>query len=190
MGKQLREDPESPRVRAPRRGIPEALDRVILRALAKGPCDRFASAAAMREALESAIAAPARSRARTKRLALAVALGGTLGISSALAYTGGWIHPILSATPAMAEVAQAAPLDLAGGVPLPVPPTAAPTPTPPAAPMVEALPAPLPPLPAARALSSPSDMKHPRKLHSHLPGMETVSHKTTGRAPGPGPIGH
>jgi eukaryotic-like serine/threonine-protein kinase len=193
MGKQLREEPEPPRVRAPRRGIPQALDRVIVRALAKAPGDRFASAAAMREALQDAIAAPERSRARAKRLALSVAAGGTLGLLAALAYTGGFIRPILSAAPAMAEAAHAAPLDLTGGLPLPVPPTAAPEPAPPAAPMLEALRAPtasLPPLPAARASSSPSDPKHPRKLHSHLAGLETVSHKTSGHVPGPGPIGH
>lgn len=39
MGKQLREYPEAPRHRAPRRAIPDALERVILCALSKAPSD-------------------------------------------------------------------------------------------------------------------------------------------------------
>src|SRR5208283_3051151 len=37
MGKQLREEPESLRARAPRRGIPEELDALVLRTLQKEP---------------------------------------------------------------------------------------------------------------------------------------------------------
>jgi len=55
MGKQLREVPEPPRVRAPHRGIPVALEDVIMTALAKSADNRFANARAMREALEASL---------------------------------------------------------------------------------------------------------------------------------------
>ena len=44
-----------PRLRAPERHIPHALERVCLRALAKAPADRYADAAAMRRALDDAL---------------------------------------------------------------------------------------------------------------------------------------
>jgi hypothetical protein len=50
----VRTPPAAPRSLNP--AIPEALERVILRALAKAPGDRFASAAEMRDALVAAIA--------------------------------------------------------------------------------------------------------------------------------------
>ncbi len=55
LGKQLRELVEPPRSRAPERNIPEALERVVMKALEKKPEDRFASAKAMREALEAVV---------------------------------------------------------------------------------------------------------------------------------------
>jgi serine/threonine-protein kinase len=67
MGKQLREVPERPRSRSPHAGIPEAVENVILRALAKSKDERFASAGAMREALEDTLVAPERSRARARK---------------------------------------------------------------------------------------------------------------------------
>jgi serine/threonine-protein kinase len=58
-----------PSVRAKRADVPEAVDLVIQRALAKQPDDRFASAAEMRAALEAAgTSAPRRFRA-TRRVA-------------------------------------------------------------------------------------------------------------------------
>jgi hypothetical protein len=191
MGKQLREDPEPPRVRAPRRGIPEALDRAILRAIAKSPGDRFATATAMREALESAVAAPERSRSRTRKLAAAIAVGGSLALVAALTSARGWVSGGMSGAPAMAEAPHAVEPDLLGGVPLPVPPTAAPEPMLPPPPFADtserpgfhAASASLPPLPGTRLAASsdgshPADGTHPRKLHSRVPGLETVSHKT------------
>ncbi|WP_394823377.1 protein kinase domain-containing protein [Pendulispora albinea] len=68
MGKQLREVPEPPRVRAPHRGIPEALENVIMTALAKSADNRFANAAAMREALEASLVVPA-PRRNVRRIA-------------------------------------------------------------------------------------------------------------------------
>ena len=54
MSCHLRQQPVPPREVAPTRGIPESIERVILRALQKEPSDRFADAGQMREALEEA----------------------------------------------------------------------------------------------------------------------------------------
>ncbi|HEY4016761.1 MAG TPA: protein kinase [Polyangiaceae bacterium] len=69
MGKQSREAPASPRGRAPDRAIPPALEAIVLRALEKEPTRRFASADAMREALERALAAPGRRKSTARRIA-------------------------------------------------------------------------------------------------------------------------
>ncbi len=68
MGKQLREEPTSPRARAPERNIPADLEAVIMKALAKSKEDRYPTATAMREALEHALVAPDRRRSRAKKL--------------------------------------------------------------------------------------------------------------------------
>jgi serine/threonine protein kinase len=78
MGKQMREMPDAPRLRAPSRGIPEEVDAVILRALAKAPADRFATAAELGEALEELYELPVRRRARARRMAVGVMGGATL----------------------------------------------------------------------------------------------------------------
>jgi serine/threonine protein kinase/tetratricopeptide (TPR) repeat protein len=54
---QVEEQPEPPTRRAPERNLPPALERVILRGLAKAPNDRWQSAREFREALESALGA-------------------------------------------------------------------------------------------------------------------------------------
>jgi serine/threonine-protein kinase len=54
MSAHLREVAVAPRAAAPERDIPEAVERVVLRALAKDAAGRYASAAEMREALEEA----------------------------------------------------------------------------------------------------------------------------------------
>jgi serine/threonine-protein kinase len=190
MGKQLREDPEPPRVRAPRRGIPQALERLILRALAKAPADRFASAGEMRAALEDALGAPERQKSRVRRLARAIVLGGSVGVVGALGLTQVWARTSLGGTPVMAEGAHAVAIDVPGGVPLPVPPTATPEPAPAPGPTLEnpektamhAAMVSLPPLPGTRpsASGAPGESPHPKKLHTRIPGLETVSHKTSG----------
>lgn len=50
---QLTASPEAPSLHAPRGWISQALDEIVLRALAKDPADRFASAREFRDALES-----------------------------------------------------------------------------------------------------------------------------------------
>lgn len=59
----LRWIPEAPRERAPNRGIPRAFDRVITKALARLPEERFPRAAEMRLALQAVLEAPERARA-------------------------------------------------------------------------------------------------------------------------------
>ncbi len=78
MGKQLHETPPAPRARAPKRPIPRAVEAAVLRAMAKRPSDRFATATAMREALEDARGAPVRLRERARRVASAVLMSGAI----------------------------------------------------------------------------------------------------------------
>jgi eukaryotic-like serine/threonine-protein kinase len=80
MGKQLREDPEKPRLRAPL--LPIDIEAVILKALAKSKEDRYPTAKAMREALEIALVAPDRRRSRAKKLVSAAVLA-SLGLIAA-----------------------------------------------------------------------------------------------------------
>jgi hypothetical protein len=83
MGKQMREMPDAPRLRAPTRAIPEEVDLVILRALAKSPGERFATAAEFREALEDVLRVPARRRARARKVAFSVMTGAMLLVAAA-----------------------------------------------------------------------------------------------------------
>jgi serine/threonine-protein kinase len=72
MGKQLRETPLPPRVRAPTRPIPAAVEAVVVRAMAKDRDARPPTAAAMRRDLEQALDAPQRTRSRLKQGASAL----------------------------------------------------------------------------------------------------------------------
>jgi serine/threonine-protein kinase len=83
MGKQLREEPERPRSRAPNAIIPGELEGVILKALAKAKEDRFPTALALREALEEALAAPTRRKSRARRLVGAAILASLAVITLA-----------------------------------------------------------------------------------------------------------
>ena len=74
MGKQLREEPERPRSRTVEAAIPVELEDVIMKALAKSKEERFSTALAMREALEEALVAQDKRRARGKKLASFVLL--------------------------------------------------------------------------------------------------------------------
>jgi eukaryotic-like serine/threonine-protein kinase len=67
MGKQLRETVEAPSKRAPTRCIPVALESVIMKAMAKKPEDRFATAIEMREALEEAVHGVKRKKERMRK---------------------------------------------------------------------------------------------------------------------------
>jgi serine/threonine protein kinase len=84
MGKQLRETPLPPRVRAPLRPIPAAVEAVVVRAMAKDRTARHPSASAMRRELEEALDAPRRMRSRLKRAA-SVALTGLAMIACGVA---------------------------------------------------------------------------------------------------------
>src|SRR5690606_35941378 len=79
MGKQLREQPERPRTRAPDAHLPPEIETVIMKALAKAKEDRYPSARAMREALQDALVAPDRRRSRAKRI-VSIAVLASLGV--------------------------------------------------------------------------------------------------------------
>ncbi len=80
--------PESPRQRAPQRGLPPMLDKVIMRSLKTDPSARFQNAAEMREALEAALREPELQRNRRRRAGL-VALGALMSAMVAGAVTVG-----------------------------------------------------------------------------------------------------
>ncbi len=90
LGKQVREAVVPPRMRAPEKKIPEALEAVVMRAMSKRREDRFPSAVAMRRALERALDAkaeettPSRKRSIVARgVAVAVVLGAIVIVSHA-----------------------------------------------------------------------------------------------------------
>ena len=78
MGKQLHETPLPPRVRAPQRPIPRAVEAAVMRAMAKSQAARFPTASAMRAALEDAREAPLRRQERARRVASALLMGAAL----------------------------------------------------------------------------------------------------------------
>ncbi len=121
MGKQLRETPLPPRVRAPARPIPAAVEAIVVRAMAKDRNARPPSALAMRVALEEALAAPQRMRSRLKRGA-SMALTCLAMVACALA-SAKWARTEVGALDAKEAAVVLAP------APTP-PPAPAPTPTP------------------------------------------------------------
>jgi serine/threonine-protein kinase len=72
MGKQLRETPVPPHVRANGREIPDAIEGVIMRAIRKSPSTRYSHALEMKKALEDALLAPEKRRTRARRIAALV----------------------------------------------------------------------------------------------------------------------
>ncbi len=74
LGKHLREVPIAPRLRAPRRNVPTAVDAIVMRALEKDAQRRYPTIAAMRIALREALDVPERRRNRALRAAGWVAM--------------------------------------------------------------------------------------------------------------------
>ncbi len=75
--------PERPRDRAPARGIPEAVDELLMRALARHPSERFMSAESMARAVDEALAAPVKKRGARRAIGLAMT-AAALAVSAAL----------------------------------------------------------------------------------------------------------
>ncbi|MCW5831960.1 MAG: protein kinase [Labilithrix sp.] len=123
MGKQLREQPERPRIRAPERALPSDVEGVIMTALAKSKDDRYPTALAMREALERALVAPDRRRARAKRL-VSFAVLASLGVLGAAGFKehGQTIRDLVA--PRAAEIAVVSVESLPAAAPLEPPPVA------------------------------------------------------------------
>jgi serine/threonine-protein kinase len=161
MGKQLRETPLPPRVRAPTLPIPLAMDAVVVRAMAKDRDARFPSAQAMRTALEAALDAPVRMRARL-RSGASIALTGLAMLACGLV-SARWARSEVGALDAAENAAvAAAPIQ----APLPV------SPTPLSAPALAATPTATPILAASAALPAavtlaPNDRAIPRDRPAH-----------------------
>jgi serine/threonine-protein kinase len=84
IDRKLRTTPESPRERAPGRGIPKGLDHVIMKALSRYAEQRYQSATEMRAALDAALLAPARQR-RLRRVIAAAVLASTAMVAAVFA---------------------------------------------------------------------------------------------------------
>ena len=126
MGKQLREEPESTRSRAPHRAIPVEIDAIVLQALRKNAADRFESASTLRQALETALALPARRRAQQRKWAASAAVAALsvgLIVSAFQKHFDG--DSVATAAPAVAAVHAEGPAEAASTET----PTAATTPT-------------------------------------------------------------
>jgi serine/threonine-protein kinase len=138
----LRKVPESPRDRAPQRGLPQMVDQTIQQALESDPNKRFQSASEMREALQAALREPDLIRRRRRRIAFAalgvltLALGGAIAAGAsrpevrarASAMTKPLIERLSRNKPAGAEaVAAVAPASepAEGTIPEPAAPTSA-----------------------------------------------------------------
>jgi predicted Ser/Thr protein kinase len=82
---------EPPRASQTRRGLPDAVDRVISRALAKQPEERYPSSGALVAAAESALGLrrPARFRGRMAVAVVAIAVAITASLAVAVAVRGG-----------------------------------------------------------------------------------------------------
>jgi serine/threonine protein kinase len=82
MGKQLHETPPAPRARAPRRRIPRSAEKIVMRAMAKRPAARFASARDMRDALQATLGAPERRMTYARRIGSAMLMGAALATAA------------------------------------------------------------------------------------------------------------
>jgi serine/threonine-protein kinase len=121
----IKGSPERLRERAPSRGIPEEIDQLVMRALARHPSVRFQTAAEMREAIEAVRIAPSLRKARRRRIGY-MSLAATMAIAAALLVGRAkgihaplpWLHgaapkePIAAAAP-VTEPASGAPTDAA-----------------------------------------------------------------------------
>lgn len=171
MGKQLREEAERPALRAPNVRIPAELEVVINRALAKDKDARFESARAMREALEEALVAPDRRRARGKRLAT-FTIGAALVVLCAATFpeqTFALRDRILAKTRPAPVATMTVPVDALPSVPAVAPPASEPTsttmtePTPEPATTVAAVAPEAAPVAAKEAPPPPVSREEPKK---------------------------
>jgi serine/threonine protein kinase len=85
MGKQLRETPRPPRACAAARSVPRTLEAVVVRAMAKSPAARFATAGAMQAALEEVLLAPKRAHERARGVATAALSGLAMLVAASAA---------------------------------------------------------------------------------------------------------
>jgi serine/threonine protein kinase len=101
--------PEPLRERVAARDVPAEVDDLVLRALARHPSVRFATARAMREAIEKVQSAPNRLRARRRRMGFAALAGAMLLGAGLLAlpripFTASLVERLRAPEPAAAAV--------------------------------------------------------------------------------------
>ncbi|HEY2516748.1 MAG TPA: protein kinase [Polyangiaceae bacterium] len=182
MGKQLREIADPVRVRAPRKGIPEELEAVVLKLLAKKPEARFSTAAEVRAALEETLRLPTKRQTRVRMVAGAFVAG-----AMALSIGAGLVsYRALHSTPREPEVAFAPVITQAEAepaTPVAAPPSTGTSDIPaPPPPLAEAAPAPAPapqaPAPAPHAVAHAAVHAAPRATES-APASESASARET-----------
>ncbi len=113
---QIEEPPRPPRALAPE--LPETLEAVVLRALAKDPAARFPDVFELREALQHASSHPAPPRVSADRDApvtreLALEDAEQIALASTRSYTGSGSRAAVSSAPATARLPVGAPLPAA-----------------------------------------------------------------------------
>jgi serine/threonine-protein kinase len=112
----LNGQPEPPRTRAPTRGIPEAVDALVMRALARHANQRFQTAAEMRRAIAAALAVPNRARRVRRALGGAAITVAMLGCAFVMLAGTGRLHwRFLRATSAAPAALAAEAFDEQGG---------------------------------------------------------------------------
>ncbi|MBI4956920.1 MAG: protein kinase [Myxococcales bacterium] len=112
----LRAMPEPPHERAANRGISRAASAIAMRALARQPGRRFASAAEMADAIADALDEP--TRQRTRRRAVGAGIAAAV-VACAAVLLGSQVRPFLPAAPAGLRAPEA----FGGPAVLPVPAT-------------------------------------------------------------------
>ena len=161
MGKQLHEAACPPRERAPERAIPASLEAVVMRAMAKDPRERFASASAMRCAIEHITAGSTRRRTRARRVASGTLLAAAMLASAAASAQWTRTHlPLLESERAMSLP----PVSAIAAQPATATPATPPVPT------------------AAMAASTTRPADPPPRREAHTPGKGRPSDSDEGDA--------
>jgi serine/threonine-protein kinase len=93
----LRGNPDPVRERAPNRGIPRAVGRLVMKSLARHPSRRFQSALEMAKAISVALDEPSRQRSRRRAIGASVVAGV---MAFGLVLVGQQARPWLEALPA------------------------------------------------------------------------------------------
>jgi serine/threonine-protein kinase len=181
LSKHTHEAPVPPRARRPDLPIPLALEQLVLRALRKDPAERFASASAMRQALETLPldATDRRGPRRWWRWAVAGLL--LVGLLAATALLQRQPSPPPGSSLAPTPIDRPAPPSKAAPPPQPAPVVEQTTAT------VEPTTAPVETTPAPLRSASPATPRRPLERGTHRPGRAPRTGRPAKHRPGARP---